>query len=159
MTKSDQLLNKQTTFEPGRQRLQIWFLVILVSAAALRMQSLSKKVTSSSYVSRTAEYSSSVAMASAFIITIVVFSMGTNCAYPDQSPMRWSATRRAALPLRLGLSNPAAECDGQKLLKNDVEIRWSRRVSSDPPGLFDTITLHSFANLAYRFSAVAGFPR
>jgi glycogen debranching enzyme len=90
-----------------------------------------------------------------------------DCRFLDGYELRVSGSKPDALvsnaeggsTAMLGLSNRAMECDGQKLLKNDLEVRWSRRVSSDPHGLFDTITLHSFAAariafpLALRFRA------
>jgi glycogen debranching enzyme len=90
-----------------------------------------------------------------------------DCRFLDGYELRVSGSKPDALvsnaeggsTAMLGLSNRAMECEGQKLLKNDLEIRWSRRVSSDPHGLFDTIALHSFAAariafpLALRFRA------
>jgi glycogen debranching enzyme len=57
----------------------------------------------------------------------------------------------------LGLSNPEMNCGDQTLLKNDIEIRWSRVLSSERLGLFDTITLRSFAAAPVRFPIALSF--
>ncbi len=44
---------------------------------------------------------------------------------------------------RLGLFNPELRWDSQTLPKHQVEIRWSRAISSKHLALLDTLTLHS----------------
>jgi glycogen debranching enzyme len=52
----------------------------------------------------------------------------------------------------IGLSNPDLKTlNGQTLMKNQLEIKWTRRVSSDDIALYDTIRFHSLAPVPTAF--------
>jgi glycogen debranching enzyme len=58
----------------------------------------------------------------------------------------------------IGLSNPDLKTlDGHILLKNQLEIKWTRRVSSDDIALYDTIGFHSLAPVPTAFRVGLAF--